>query len=747
MNYQSYRQCFVSNTGTLLANGSTVDLIAPGMVGIIDASTNLAVTAPTYATTKAFKFVWGTPDINTGLWGGVPNENEYTKLIKGKNITGFRAKKASKPQTQKIVIGWSGDAADTASMTASCGDVKFLYLNLTGTAIDKLFSKQGLVRQYAVDTSCWCDNTDCAPNCQGVDPCRLATEFATQIQNDVIAGIKLKNLIKATTITECSLGTPVSVYTYRVTVCDDGSDAAQSIVQAQYHSDLVTRVSRIGSNSTYSITKNALSTPTAVSNAGIVTIPNCTVCPTGYTKRTGYVTLVQFEDAGNATALATMTSNFGIGGTSTISRINYEFGVSTYVIVTQAPFVATSAGAAQNEIQTLTSTGGTSGTFTITFNGITTGSIAYNANAATVNAALDAAFGASQIVAANGSTVNAANTTFTFSGSNYQYQNVPLITFTGSAAAAGTFSISTTQDSRLLNTMLATLVGGGFTSLGAVRDVCVVNSATTTAWSLYATQSKYPKTFRLTIADSVCGTNRLTDIQAALDAQYGAGVVTASIVNSSGSCVHTYTVDVYSQPVDSGCSVDVLNHVRPANFEGVKWELYSSTTVDTTKRAGIQIEVAFVNRVTNECTFDAFPAYEYDTVAVSATEFNPDWNSSNCASTWKVRQIQAFKPPIGNGGYVREQEMRSKGYDLRERSYNAVVRDIEGYSFQADPNIYYDEYVLEFNHIYKVGGWSEREVDSYHVSFFFPEGNGKTFETAINTYLASSAIQIAPVVL
>lgn len=624
---QSYRQVFVTNTGSLLAAGSTVENLAVGQIGILDAKTNLAVTAPTYATTKAFKFVWGTPNIDLGLWGGAPNENEYSKLIKGKLITGWRAKKAAKPQNQIISIGWSGDDVDTATISAEAGETKFLYLNLTGTGIDKLFSKQGLIRQYAVDTSCWTDNSDCAPACQGVDPCRLAEEFVKQINNDRFGAFNLNRLIRAKAVTECSLSGGVACYVFEVSLCDDGSDAALGFIQGQYVGTKVTRVARSGANSTYQLTKSTNSLPTAVSNAGLFFIPDCPTCPSGYTAVTSkYVYTVKREDAGDATALTTLKTDYGIVAPETAVRTNYEFGQSTYVL--------------------------------------------------------------------------ASSTTLTASGTDI------------------------------------------LVYLGTSRYSCVLTTPSTTAWVLTDTLYKYPKVYRITLADTICGTNRLTELQAA----YPDLVVT--IVDADGDCVHTYETTVYSDCVPIDCGVEDLHFVRPGNYQGSQWDVYvADAEIDTTLRAGIKIEVAFVNRITGECTFDHFPAWDYDTVFVSASQFNPDWSGSNCENEWKVRQLQVFKPPIGSGSQVRALELESKGYDLRTRSYNPVVREIEGYSFQADPNKYYDEYVLEFKFEYKVGGWSEQYVDSYHQSIFVPEGAGANLETALNTYIQSSAIQIDPVVL
>lgn len=622
---QSYRQVLVTNNSSLLAQGATVDQLAVGQIGIMDSKTKKGLTAPTYATTKAFELVWGTPDVNLGIFGGVANENEYSKMIKGKLIKGWRGKKAAKPQSQIISIGWTGDVSDTATMSASCGDVKHLYLNFTGTAIDKLFSKQGLVRQYSVDTSCWCDTSECADSCADVDPCRLANEFAKLIQNDQTIG----KMIRVKAVTECSAGTTTDCYVFEVSLCDDGSDTALGIVQAQYPGLGVTRSNRVGSTSTYSLTKSVNVAPAAVSNAGLILIPNCTTCPSGYTyKNYGYAYEIKRADAGTAGNLTTLNTDYGIASTTeSSSRVLYEFGQSTYIIVSDSVI---SAPVAQDALK----------------------------------------------------------------------------------------------------------------SLGEIRDTCVLTSPTTTAWALSKTLKKYSKAYRITLADNVCGTNRLTELQAA----YPDLVVT--IVNSAGSCVHTYETTVTSDCVDTTCGINTLVFNRPSNYEGVQWEEYVvGTTIDPANKAGIRIEVAFVNRTTGECTYDKFPASDYDTLFVSASEFNPDWSASNCDSTYKVRQIRGFKPPIGDGARLRFQEQMSKSYDLRERHADPVVRETMGYSLQADPNRYYDEYVIEFDYNYQVSGWSDKYSDSYHVSVFFPEGMGKPFETAINTYIESSAIQLDPVVL
>lgn len=942
--YQSFMQSFVSNSGALLAQGSTVDSLAVGQIGILDGKTNLAVTSPTYANNKALSLVWGTPNIDLGLLGGIPNENEYSKLIKGKFIKNFRAKKASKPQSQKITIGWSGDSADTNTLSAQPGDVKHLYLKLTGSAIDKLYSKQGNIRMYSVDTSCWSSTSDCDTSCDPVDCTRLATELAAKINSDN----QVNRLIKARAITSCSpalTSTTTNCYAFRVELCDDGTDSALGLVQIQYPTNVVNRVSRVGSTSTYEIVKTVNSAPSAVSNSGMIIIPNCSTCPSGYTLvNNSFVYRLTRTDSGDAGAMADVASRYNITGTESISRMNYEYGQSTYVIVSSTALVVNGTA---NEVQQLIVPGATAGTFTLTFNGNTTSAIAYNASAATVQTALLALTGmyAGDVVATGGTLPNTA-VTLTFGG-QFTGTNVPQVTTTstgltggaavvttvsqgfnaninevqtvtsggtagtitftynsvttgsvawnataatiqtaleglstigagnvsvtggilgtnpvvikfigalagqnvsaitlgigslttattantyvvtttqgfnnntnevqsiiGTGATSGTFTLSfngntttaiaynasaaTVQTALLALPGMATgdvvATGGALPSTAVVltfggqfagqnvpqvivnssttvapivastttqgvdgndvltlvtnnaRQTCVLSSATTTAWALNDTLVKYQKSYRITLADTTCGTSRLADLQTA----YPSNVIT--LVNAAGSCVHTYETTVYSQCVTTGCSLDTLIYTKPVGFEGAIWEeVVTSIPSETTCICGIEIETAFVNRVTNECTFDYFPAYDYDTVFVQASQFEPDWNGPMCSTDWAIKQIRAMKLPIGDGAYVRKMEQRSKSYDLRERSYNAAMREAQGYQFITDVNKYYDEYVIEFDFKYIAGaGWSESYNDSYHVHVFFPEGMGKPFETAVNSYLQSSGIQIDPVIL
>jgi hypothetical protein len=66
-----------------------------------------------------------------------------------------------------------------------------------------------------------------------------------------------------------------------------------------------------------------------------------------------------------------------------------------------------------------------------------------------------------------------------------------------------------------------------------------------------------------------------------------------------------------------------------------------------------------------------------------------------------------------------------------------AVREAEGYSLQTNPFSYYDQFTVEFDFKYKVGGWSETYTDSYHYVIYVPEGSGAQLQQALIAYAES----------
>ena len=632
----SFKQVFVTNNPALLAQGATVDKLAVGQLGILDAKSGAGVTSPTYATTKALEFVLGTPDLgDQPLLAGVPNSHIFSKLVKGKTISGFRGKKAKRGKNQVIAVGFSGDVTDTDSLAVKKGETKRLFVTLTGKPIDKLYSKQGITRSYAFESKI---DAACQDTCTTENPITVAESLVKQINGDKF----VNKFIKASVVKSCNPALPTdttqTVYKFRLKVCDTNDHEALGLVQSQYPTLKVTKVGREGALSVYEVEKTVNSAPAAFSNAGIVLIPDCDTCPSGYTKENaGFVYAVAVADS-NADISATLVSKIDA---ASVPADAYAVKVSNgnYVVVTQVELTP---------------------------------------------AAIEAAIEASA----------------------------------GPAVSAVTFKYQTS------------------------RSLCVLNTATTVAWAAAGTLTQFGKKYRITLGDTECGANRLAELQAFFSD------LTVAIVDAGGSCVHTYETTVFSNAVETGCAVEDVKFVRPQAFDGVEWVEVPAAAIPngTTCKAGIKIEVAFVDRVTNETTFDHF-YYEADTVHVTASTFEPNYNEHPTKPEWAVKQIQSVQYPIGNGQAVRKLEKESLSYELRERSFDPVVRENEGYEFNAKADKFYDEYQLDFSFDYAVGGWSKRYSDTYALRFFFPEGLGKSFETAINAYLASVGADVDPVIL
>lgn len=620
---QSFRQVLVSNTPVLLASGTTVDL-GLSQIGIFDGNNYQATVTPTYATNKAIQVFQGSPDLSwLPLMAGIPLTNQSSKLIKGKLISKFRKKTANRGQNQKVAIGFDGYDT-TKTLFAKCGEKRQVFVKLTGNPIDKIYSVQGLIRQYWLDTGC-CD--DCgADSCADVSAITLANDLAAKINAD--PRLKFNNydspgVLRAKVLLSTAIDTTGAItYTsYSLSVADAGNDAALAFVQVQYPGLTVTRTDYSGIISTYQlINVTTAGAPAAFSNAGIYTVPTCATCPTGYTlNAAGFLYSVRRADAGNSAAQTAAATAYGLTSPGeTITRISFDSPnqVSTYLIVS-----------------------------------------------------------------------NTAN-----------------------QPAVGTDSIL---------------------SYGSVSGVCTLTTATTTAWTASSTLLYgFPQVFHITLDDTTCGTSRLAELQA-----YYPDLVVTQLADGPIACVHAYATTTYSNPASINCEVDQIVYPGIPAFLGSDWDLQSATP-STTVSAGVVIETAFINRITGECTYLYYP-YEADTIHIQVSEYNEDYNASPCEGRWPVTEIQSVVYPQGVGARVRDEEVKSLGYWLKDYSLDPAVREAEGYKYFSDPLAYYDEYTLHFDFSYKVLGWSQTYTDSYQLVVYFPEGGGKNFEQAILSYTDS----------
>jgi hypothetical protein len=342
--HQSYRDVLVSNNSTLLSSGNFTDALAVGQLGIFlyDVKKDqVSTTTPNFNTIKAIQIIQGTPELPGNLLGAVANASTRSKPIKGKKIISWTGRAAERGQNEIVALGFDG-VDTTKNMTAKCEESKTVFIKLSGGPIDEIFHTEGkgYVRQYNIFSGC-CD--DCGDDCAAVSAEAMADSLVDQVNNDPILALGSRTgnkLIRAKKI--ISDAAPVAddnCQEYLLAICDNGDDVSLGLVQSQYPGVTVTRDSRSDSTSVYKmVLDNDESAPADFSNAGIVLISDCATCPTaqGYTAvPAGFAYKVTRPDAGDATALTNVKSSYSITGTEVGIRLTYQFGTSTYVLVSE----------------------------------------------------------------------------------------------------------------------------------------------------------------------------------------------------------------------------------------------------------------------------------------------------------------------------------------------------------------------------------------------------------------------------
>lgn len=293
-------------------------------------------------------------------------------------------------------------------------------------------------------------------------------------------------------------------------------------------------------------------------------------------------------------------------------------------------------------------------------------------------------------------------------------------------------------------TVAPVTAGDVVTSQGVHTKVCILTSPTTIAWAQTGTGLKAQTTAVITLKDDVCGTSWL----AALQAAYGSGV--SQTANNTSTCVRQYSLTINSDNVDivGDCQQDFYTFTAPAPFNGIEW-VVTPLPVGTDCVCGLLLESGFVNRTLTECYFDAFP-YEYDGVHIEVATGDPNFQNYQdlCDTDLPVTVIRHYEYPSGSGQFIAHLESLSREYDqLEGRPVDQFVRNARQWFFNTDLTKFYDQYTLEFQFKYFVGGFTEQYTDSYHLNVYFPTGTGTAFQNAINAYVTSAKIDLPLVIL
>ena len=294
--------------------------------------------------------------------------------------------------------------------------------------------------------------------------------------------------------------------------------------------------------------------------------------------------------------------------------------------------------------------------------------------------------------------------------------------------------------------------------ISSFEGVCTLTApGLTTPWTVVGSCTKAITNFQITLQNPACGGTSL----AALQAIYGSSLILLG--DNVSTCTSLYQVPVTSDNIACDtCDVQEYFFTPPAAYNGILWQEVDGTIYGTVAPeyklvlplygtdcvCGVKFESAYVARQSYECFFDDVP-YESDPLFIEISERNPDINDYTqlCIAPWPVTLVQEVKYPAGNGRFVAEFERLSRAYSNDPWNGDPAERWMKVYSFMTELDQYYDEYVLNFQEVSLDGNFARTKSQNYEWHFFFPETTGGQFQTAINSYIQSSVLQIPPVVI
>lgn len=291
--------------------------------------------------------------------------------------------------------------------------------------------------------------------------------------------------------------------------------------------------------------------------------------------------------------------------------------------------------------------------------------------------------------------------------------------------------------------------------VGGTRDICNFAAATYTWTQTSQTFFKAPSQWKITLSDTICATDRLTELQA----HYPTSTVA---IEKAGECVHTYTMSNYSEIVeDVACQIETYIYKAPAAFESVSWIKFKAS-VDVPvcvvpledipcKAVGIIFEGKFASdEVVDENSIGYF-GYDPDRILpvyidISVHTVDPQKNL-NYFPEYPVTLLQSVKTPQGFGRQVMEEERFMLMDELKQWNPNLALNTVFGFAFNAKDGKWYDYYEVLVQGSNRSTSLSGMDTSDYRLGFRFEEGKGKEFETLINGIISKNGLNVEPILL
>jgi len=696
---------YVLGTGNLVPDGFKRENLNPTQFGIFNSRYKAVTTANEAVKSPYIQFGQGRIEKVPGL-----TDKYSDKISRGSLIEWYKTTGSAESKSQITYAGFDG-IDNTKTIKASCDEEYSLTIRARSLYIDVL-TAYGLTRTVTVKTPC-CE--DCGDNCSTIDPRWLAEQFAAKINAEPM----LSKFFVATPVFEC--GTPpdaptvVNVIVYCLNVCDNGDAGSLAAVQAQYPNDVVVKSDRVGSISTYQITR--LSTDSAPANA-LVTLPVrqavCSVCPATYTLQAAanqYIietALDGSEDLNSAADQQTFANTI-----KALYAVPVTFNGATAVDPTTDQITLTAHPYVTGEAIVYSNGGGT------TIVGLTNGATYYiiKVDANTVKLATskaNAIAGTAVDITADG--VGAAHTLTVQSSATFLENK------------GGSAKILISLDS-LAPAITVPVLADIVTFVGDTEALCVPPAGTSVAWTSCDTGFKVQRTLHLTITDDCA-----SDL-AAVQAAYPSNTVT---LVESANCNSQYALVQTSDTIQEDCEFHVppvFADVQP--YKGIEWEIVPDTLTGADCVAGVKIEGKVLDKYGNPCNPLSWP-YEYDKLtfevfAYKAPATSQDFNTYDRCDNIPVTTTQKSTFPKGLGDEIYELEKQYHSYQTTMKHIYFNTDYNGGFVRYSDPNTVYDTYVLKFKSP-DLNTWSETSRQDESVIIAVPTGTGVQIENFLIGY-------------
>lgn len=340
--YNAHKFAWVVNS--LAPVGKHVADLHPFEFGIVDTETGKVVD-PAKLGNCDYQFAIGSPNSKQKTSGtkvekfsnksnyDMPFTSEtYRSREDVKDIRAFRPQKET--AVNEYYFGFNG--LDTCqSLEFECGKTYQFDVYVKGQEVRTIFGRE--MREVVELTTPCC--APCGTNCNTKLDCNTLTDQLVKNFNDLHW---VSRFFKAEKVVKCAPALPVptkhNCYSFRLVICDNGTERDLAKVQAQYPTDKVERISRKDSTSTYEILTFVNTLPTAYSATSTV-LQDCLTCPAGFTAQpAGFAYVVEIDNTqADTTPAAQLAAAQVVFPTATFAnKTQFTKGTSTYYLVSSA---------------------------------------------------------------------------------------------------------------------------------------------------------------------------------------------------------------------------------------------------------------------------------------------------------------------------------------------------------------------------------------------------------------------------